>query len=62
MDRPVTDPRENFLLVRHGRAVIQDGAMRGRLNLLPKPAETCPVQAALFRRAGIRMADLPEGC
>lgn len=47
--------RKNFLLLRHGRSVIQDGAQRDRLEKLPRIVNlVCPLQELLFRRAGIR--------
>jgi hypothetical protein len=46
--------RQEFVLLRHGRDVIQDWELRERLNHQEKPDESCPIQAAFYRRAGLR--------
>lgn len=46
----------DFLLVRHGRDVIKDAAMRAT-HLLhpPAPERTCPIEAVFYRRWGMRI-------
>jgi hypothetical protein len=51
------DPRIDFLLLRQGRTVIQDGGMREHLIRLPREERTDPVCKVLFLRAGIRITD-----
>ena len=53
LPRPVP-PASQFLLLRHGRNVIQDGAMRDHLLRLPRFEWMCPVQEVFYRRAGAR--------
>lgn len=46
----------DFLLVRHGRAVIRDAAMRvDHPSHMSRCERTCPLQEMFYRRAGMRV-------
>ena len=47
------NPTSDFLSVRHGRTVIQNGGMRDQLLRLPRMQSFCPVQIVFFRRFGL---------
>jgi len=52
---PATDPME-FLSLRYNRDVIKEASIRvNHLLQMPRGERTCPLQSALYRRAGVRI-------